>query len=71
MGTETISDPNTKSSTKDQPETFLEFLKVNAFEATREFYRPLFWLKSFLLWINVRITRIFFNKLDSRKSKKF
>lgn len=45
---ETKSEIGSKQELKNQPETFFEFLRENAIEATREFYAPLFWLKSLL-----------------------
>jgi hypothetical protein len=35
---------------KTQPKTFLEFLKVNAVEATERYYEPITWARRFLAW---------------------
>lgn len=35
-----------------RPETFTEFVRVNAIEAIQELFEPFVWLRSFLLFIN-------------------
>jgi hypothetical protein len=41
-----------------EPETFTEFLRMTVIEATRDFYRPLFWAKSFFTWMKTQIIRL-------------
>ena len=40
-----------------EPETYLEFLRMTTIEATRDFYRPLFWAISFLKKMKSQIIR--------------
>jgi hypothetical protein len=43
---------------KHEPETFIEFLKVTAIEATKDFFEPVLWLKALLSKVKLLITRL-------------
>jgi hypothetical protein len=52
------------SRQEHEPETLIEFLKVTAIQATKDFFEPLCWLKALLSYVKLHIRRVWSERLS-------